>query len=115
VPSAVRRPPDEELARELIEEVLSDPHPVGEFLAEDLGEGAGLVYQREFTASLELRPKERPRTDDAKRDTWLVMMSQAVERDLGPFLELWGVPVSPEARGRVARYPEWLPEKRGAR
>ncbi|MCG3133053.1 MAG: hypothetical protein HMLKMBBP_00144 [Planctomycetes bacterium] len=55
-----------------------------------------------------------PRGDDAQRDQWLVRMSRACRRDLGPFFEAWGVPVSAAARAEAAKIPEWkgpfLPE-----
>ncbi|MFN4242527.1 MAG: M60 family metallopeptidase [Tepidisphaerales bacterium] len=61
---------------------------------------------REYAA---LPPGERPRTDDEKRDQWLVRLSRAVGRDLGPFFERWGVPVSAEAKAQVAGMPVWQP------
>ena len=63
-----------------------------------------------FAAYRALAPEERPRTDDEKRDQWLVRLSRTVGHDLGPFFEAWGVPTSPEARGTVADLPDWMPE-----
>jgi hypothetical protein len=48
--------------------------------------------------------------DDRRRDEWLVRLSRAVSRDLGPFFAAWGVPVSGAARAAVATLPAWLPE-----
>lgn len=68
-------------------------------------------YYRAF-AAYEAAPKEElPRDDDAERDQWLVRLSQGAERDLGPFFERWGVPVSAEARAAVAELEVWLPEE----
>jgi hypothetical protein len=53
---------------------------------------------------------ERPRDDAAKRDQWLVRLSRRVGRDLGPFFEAWGIPVSKEARASVSGLPGWSPE-----
>ena len=57
-----------------------------------------------------LPDSERPRDDDAKRDQWLVRLSRAAGRDLGPFFERWGVPVSQEARAEVAGLEAWMPD-----
>lgn len=55
-----------------------------------------------------------PKTDDAKRDEWLVRMSKAVGRNLAPHFAKWGVPVSAGAVKQVASLPAWsappLPE-----
>ncbi len=67
------------------------------------------AFERAFRAYDELPPGERPRTDEEKRDRWLITMSRAVGHDLGPYLEAWGVPVSAEARAAVAGLPGWMP------
>ncbi len=60
-----------------------------------------------------LSPSQRPRTDDEKRDQWMVRLSRAVGRNLAPFFDRWGVPISAEARTQVAHLPVWLPEEIG--
>ncbi len=67
-------------------------------------------FKRAFAEYLSLSPKKRPREDDDKRNQWMVRFSRAVGRDLGPFFEVWGVPVSRAARDSVAGLPVWLPE-----
>jgi hypothetical protein len=58
----------------------------------------------------ELLPEqERPQTDQAKRDQWMVRFSRAVKRNLAPFYAAWGVPISPEARDSVEDLPVWMP------
>jgi len=52
---------------------------------------------------------DRPRNDAEKRDQWLVRFSKTVGRDLGPFFEDWGIPVSAKARAAVADLPPWRP------
>lgn len=49
--------------------------------------------------------------DDAKRDEWLKRLSRATGRDLGPYFERWGIPVSADARASVADLEPWLPEE----
>jgi len=56
-----------------------------------------------------LSPEERPETDQEKRDQWMVHLSRAVQRDLGPFFERWGLPISPAARNRTSGFEEWTP------
>jgi hypothetical protein len=58
----------------------------------------------------ELPPNERPRNDDAKRDQWMCRFSKKVGKNLGPFFDQWGVPVSQEAKDSIADLPVWLPE-----
>jgi hypothetical protein len=50
---------------------------------------------------------DRPKNDEEKRDQWMVRFSKAVGRNLGPFFEAWGVPVSAKAREAVSGLPEW--------
>lgn len=52
----------------------------------------------------------RPKTDAQKRDQWMIRVSRRVGRDLGPFFEAWGVPVSDAARAEVAGLPGWMPD-----
>ena len=67
-------------------------------------------YKKLFADYRALPRRERPRTDDAKRDLWLLLLSKATDRDLGPFFTAWGVPTSDAARATVADRPKWMPE-----
>ncbi len=64
-------------------------------------------YQAMFRAYLALPKAEKPRTDDEKRDLFLVMMSKAVGRNLAPQFDRWGIPVSDAARRRVEAWTPW--------
>ncbi len=66
-------------------------------------------FTKAFAEYRALADDERPRTDDQKRDQWMICFSRNVERDLGPFFQAWGVPVSDEARAAVAELPAWMP------
>jgi hypothetical protein len=66
-------------------------------------------FRKVFAEYRDLRPAERPKNDDEKRDQWLVRLSRAVGRDLGPFFQAWGVPTSDAARRSVAGLPAWTP------
>ncbi len=65
------------------------------------------AFKRVFAEYRELPRNERPKTDEEKRDQWMVRFSRTVDRDLGPFFEAWGVPVSKTARASIADLPEW--------
>jgi hypothetical protein len=68
------------------------------------------VYKKAFADYRSLSGREKPRSDDAKRDLWLVTLSKACGRDLGPFFTAWGVPTSDAARATAAKLPKWMPE-----
>lgn len=57
----------------------------------------------------QLPTQERPRTDEQKRDQWMIRLSRAVGRNLAPFFDVWGVPISQEAREAVTHLPVWIP------
>jgi hypothetical protein len=67
-------------------------------------------YKRAFAAYQQLPRSQRPRNDDQKRDVWLVQISTATGRNLGPFFQAWGIPTSDAARDKVAHLPSWMPE-----
>lgn len=68
------------------------------------------TFKRVFAEYRELPRDERPRTDDEKRDQWLVRFSRACGRNLGPFFQAWGVPTSDAARDSITSLPAWMPE-----
>lgn len=67
------------------------------------------AYRRIFAEYRDLPAADRPGTDDAKRDQWLVRMSRTVGKDLGPFFQAWGIPVSEAARQSISQLPDWMP------
>ncbi len=67
------------------------------------------AFRQVFTTYRALPDAERPKSDDEKRDQWLVRFSRQVGRNLGPFFEAWGVPTSPTAWASIADLPVWLP------
>jgi hypothetical protein len=67
-------------------------------------------FKAVFAEYARLPDAERPKTDDEKRDQWLVRLSKATGKDLGPFFRAWGVPTSEAARASVASLPPWMPE-----
>jgi hypothetical protein len=66
-------------------------------------------FKQVFAEYDRLPAKERPQTQQAKRDLWMVRMSRATKRNLGPFFERWGVPTTEQARASIAELEAWLP------
>ncbi len=66
-------------------------------------------FKAVFAEYERLKPEERPGTEQEKRDQWMMRMSRQIGRDLGPFFEAWGVPVSAEARASIEHLPDWIP------
>ena len=68
------------------------------------------AFKKVFAEYRKLSPAERPKTDDERRDQWLVRFSRTVGRNLGPYFETWGVPTSTTARNSISDLPVWMPE-----
>ncbi len=68
------------------------------------------AFKKVFAEYRALPGGKRPRSDDDKRDQWMVRFSRAVGRNLGPFFQAWGVPTSEKARASIAELPAWMPE-----
>ena len=56
-------------------------------------------FETVFAEYARLPDAERPKSDDEKRDQWLVRLSKATGKNLGPFFQAWGVPTSERAQG----------------
>ena len=67
------------------------------------------TYKKVFAEYRALPITGRPKTDEEKRDQWLVRFSRAAGKNLGPFFEAWGVPTSASARQSIAGLPVWMP------
>jgi hypothetical protein len=67
-------------------------------------------FKKLFTEYRDLADDQRPKTDDQKRDQWMVRFSMTVKRNLGPFFQAWGVPTSEKARASIANLPAWMPD-----
>lgn len=68
------------------------------------------AYKSIFAKYLALPAAERPRNDAEKRDQWMTRFSREVGRNLGPFFQKWGLPVSAEAMRSIETLPVWMPE-----
>jgi hypothetical protein len=52
---------------------------------------------------------EYAKTDEQKRDLWVKTFSDITERNIAPFLEKWGIPVSDEVKNELNKYVTWMP------
>jgi len=78
---------------------------------DELVEGFGWdAFHKIFIEYRDLPNRERPRTDDEKRDQWLVRFSRTTGKNLGPFFQAWRIPTSEAARNSITNLPVWLPE-----
>ena len=48
-------------------------------------------------------------TDEKKRDLWVTIFSKITQRNIAPFFEKWGIPISEAAKKEVDNLPEWMP------
>ena len=53
---------------------------------------------------------QAPTNDDEKRDQFLVRYSKITGKNLGPFFEAWGIPVSSSAKEQVSKLEAWMPK-----
>lgn len=67
-------------------------------------------FTKVFKEYRTLTQEQRPQSDDEKRDQWMVRMSRAVGKNLGPFFQAWAVPTTAEARASIAELPGWMPD-----
>jgi len=51
-----------------------------------------------------------PKGDDERRDQFLVRYSKIANKNLGPFFEAWGIPVSSAAKAEVSKMEVWMPK-----
>lgn len=67
------------------------------------------AYKDVFAEYRQLPQKDRPKTEQDKRDQWMVRFSKRVNKNLGPFFQKWGVPTSDAAQQSIAHLPAWMP------
>lgn len=52
-----------------------------------------------------------PKNDEERRDQFLVRYSKIVNKNLGPFFDAWGIPVSSSAKAEVSKLEAWMPKE----
>jgi len=50
-----------------------------------------------------------PKNELEQHSQWMVRMSKATGRNLGPFFKAWGMPVTPASLDSIKNLPEWMP------
>ncbi len=78
-------------------------------LAHEFGWDAFRRVFASYEADAASQPDALPENNDQdKIDQWCIRFSQAVDRNIAPYMrDQWGIPVSEEARLVVADLPEW--------
>ena len=69
------------------------------------------AYKKVFAEYRDLSKDERLKNDVEERDQWMVRFSRTVNRNLGPYFDAWGVPVTAAAKSEIAELPEWPREE----
>lgn len=64
-------------------------------------------YMKVFAEYRDLPANQKPKTLQEKKDQWLIRMSKATNRNLGPFYASWKFGASDEAMKSVQDLPEW--------
>lgn len=64
-------------------------------------------FMKVFAEYKALPANQKPKTLQEKKDQWLIRMSKATNKNLGPFYDFWKLGVSEEAKNSVKDLPEW--------
>jgi hypothetical protein len=56
-----------------------------------------------------LTPSQMPKNELEQHSQWMVRMSKATGRNLGPFFKAWGMPVTPASPDSIKNLPDWMP------
>jgi len=73
-------------------------------IQEEFGWEPLIAVQERYLADA---PGDAPGSDQARIDRWAVRMSEETGRDLTPFFDAWGIPLSAGVYGAVGGLPPW--------
>lgn len=87
---------------------------LGLVMFRQLQEGFGWESFKKFFREYQAMSAKDPagsyaNTDEKKRDLWVEVFSSVAQRNIAPFFEKWGIPVSEDAKKKVSSYPVWIP------
>ncbi|MCA9085801.1 MAG: M60 family metallopeptidase [Planctomycetaceae bacterium] len=68
-------------------------------------------FKTVFEEYRNLKPGERPKSLQEKKDQWLIRFSKAVGHNLGPFYDDWKIGMSDAAKAEVSSLPVWKPNR----
>lgn len=63
-----------------------------------------------FTECRSLKPAERPRTEQDRKDLFAERMSRILGKNVVDYMKMWGIEVSPKVVEKCQQYPKWLPK-----
>jgi len=66
-------------------------------------------FTKLFTEFRNAPAKELPKNDQEKRDQFVIRFSRIVGKNLGPYMQAWGIPTTSDARSVVSELPSWMP------
>lgn len=66
-------------------------------------------FKQVFAEYREMPEKDRPKSLQERKDQWLIRMSKATGRNLGPFYDFWALGASEAAKNEVSHLPVWNP------
>lgn len=69
------------------------------------------AFRATFRAYDDLPAGDRPRSDEEKRDRFVILFSRTVGKNLGPYFRTWGVPLTPAVEEAVSALPDWMPQR----
>lgn len=87
----------------------SDPF-LGLIMFRQMQEGFGWESFKSFFKEYQkIGPSIGRMNDQKKRDLWVKTYSNVVKRNLAPFWETWGIPISDDVEKELEKYPQWKP------
>ncbi len=67
-------------------------------------------FFREYQAMAAVDPEGKNlKRDEQKRDMWAGTFSKVAGRNIAPFFEKWGIPISESMKKELTNLPEWIP------
>ena len=78
-------------------------------LVEGFGWDPMKAYLHSFGDTAKFGPD--PKSDEETRDQFLIRYSKLVNKNLGPFFDAWGIPVSSSAKAEVSKLETWMPKE----
>jgi hypothetical protein len=87
---------------------------LGLIMFRQLQEGFGWETFKKFFREYQVMAAKDPSgsyvsTDEKKRDLWVKTFSKVSGRNIAPFFQKWGIPVSENAISDVSQLPVWIP------
>lgn len=87
---------------------------LGLIMFRQLQEGFGWTSFKKFFHAYQAMSAKDPNgsyanTDQKKRDLWVETFSNITGRNIAPFFEKWGIPISEEVKDQMKKYTEWMP------